>query len=1173
VSGAPHDAAISRPATLPFALAAVAGLASIVLPGPAMDDTLFLVACGITAIMLLLGVLLVLRSRERWLVLLLALGYLVVVALLRHASEGANSGFFPLLFLPIVWLAVFGTRRELIVGLVATAAAVLLPFVIYGDPKYPESALRSGLLLVMVGALTGLTIQWLLARARTARDLVSGILETATETAIVAMDRDGTITLFNTGAERMLGYRAADVVGSETLALIIDADELAARARELGVVEGVEACFAVPRREGSERRAWTCVRKDGARLHVSLTITVERDAGGDVNRYIAVGGDITERLQAEAALKSERDLTSTAIDTAATLVLVLDGEGRIIRFNQACERLTGRAAAEVLGRAAWEVLVPPEDAERERAQLAAVQPDDFPMQDESRWLTAAGERRLIAWSRSCVLDDDGAIAMLVSTGIDVTVQRRSEEQLRVSTDRLQGILEYTPAAISVKDLEGHYLVVSSAWRRIAGVDDPIGRTDAELFPPAEAEARSREDAAVRETGQAVEHERESRGTTYLVVDFPLRDGDGAIYAIGSVATDISERRRALAEAVAASRAKSEFLANMSHEIRTPLNGVIGMLELLADTPLDAEQRQFVQTAGSSGQALLAVISDVLDVSKIEAGKLDLDEHEIAVRAIVEETCEMMAPAAQTKGVELLAVIGDDVPPLLRGDGVRLRQVITNLLSNAIKFTAAGEVCVSVGAAPLDGERVELRVEVRDTGIGIEPDALERLFEPFAQADSSTTRRFGGTGLGLTISRHLVELMGGELRAESRVGVGSTFEFTARLGRLSAERGSRPARSPIPPDLRVLVVDDNATNRMLVTRYLSARAVACDEASGGTDALELLREAAAAGRAYQLVLLDGQMPVMSGAELAARIRADPALRDCRIVMLTSAAERSGGPDVDRCITKPVRRGQLLDAVGEVLAAPGARDRAPSAVPDAPGPAFSGRVLVAEDNEVNQLVISTLLERRGLAVDVEPDGAQALAALAPEHVAVFMDCQMPEVDGYEATRRIRAAEAVEGRHRVPIIAMTANALEGDRERCLRAGMDDYMAKPLSASDLDAVLERWLRRAPAADGAPLLDEDRISNLRSEFPDLVVRLVDVFERTTPPLLDDLRAAVAAGDEAEARALAHKLKGGSETVGAARLAAHARGLEADGAIQADAVGELDGVFAQTRDALRGLVA
>ena len=378
MSGAPRDDAISRPATLPFALAAVAGLASIALPGPSMDDTLVAVACGITAVVLLLGVLLVLRRRERWLVPLLALGYLVVVALLRHASEGGNSGFVPLLFLPIVWLAVFGTRRELIVGLVATAGAVLLPFVVYGDPQYPESALRSGLLLLMVGSLTGLTIQWLLAQARAARDLVSGILTTATETAIVAMDRDGTITLFNTGAERMLGYRAAEVVGSETLALILDADELTARACELGVEEGLEACFAVPRRDGAERRAWTCVRKDGARLQVSLTITVERDAHGDVSRFTAVGGDITERLRAEAALKTERDLTSTAIDTAATLIFVLDGEGRVIRFNQACERLTGMAAADVLGRAAWGVLVPPDDAERVRAQLSGVRPGGLP---------------------------------------------------------------------------------------------------------------------------------------------------------------------------------------------------------------------------------------------------------------------------------------------------------------------------------------------------------------------------------------------------------------------------------------------------------------------------------------------------------------------------------------------------------------------------------------------------------------------------------------------------------------------------------------------------------------------------------------------------------------------------------------------------------------------------
>ncbi len=833
---------------LPFALVAVAGLASVALPGPPMDATLFAVASAITAVMLGFGVLSVLRHRERWMIVILPFGYLVVAALLRHASEGSASGFLPLVLLPIVWLAVFGSRREMIAGLVAMAIALLVPFVVFGEPHYPPSALRSALLFVMVAALTGLTIQSLLDRERAARGRLAGILATATETSIIATDPRGTITLFNAGAERMLGYGADEVVGVVTPALIHDDGEVAERAAELGIEPGPEVFFVVPLREGAERRRWTYVRKDGERLAVSLAVTVERDDRGAVTGYLGVATDITARMRAQAALKAERDLTSAGIDTAGALVLVLDGGGRILRFNQACERLTGRAAEDVLGRRPWDMLVPPEDADALRALITEARPEQFPMAADAVWLTAAGERRLIAWSCTCLTGDDGEIVMMINAGIDITDQRASEEELRISTDRLQGILEHATSAIAVKDLEGRYLVVSRAWKDAAGVEDALGRTDDELFPPAEAEARHQGDAEVLRTGAAVEHERESGDATYLVVDFPLRDVRGQVYAIGSVATDISERRRALVEAVETSRAKSAFLANMSHEIRTPLNGVIGMLELLGDTPLDTEQRQYVKTASTSGDALLGVINDVLDFSKIEAGKFELDEQDIDLRVVVEDTCEMVAPQAQAKGVELTVWIEESLPPRVRGDGGRLRQVITNLVSNAVKFTASGEVSVRVRAETRGEASVLLHVEVQDTGIGIAPDALDRLFEPFTQADSSTTRRFGGTGLGLAISRHLVELMGGELSAESRAGHGSTFRFTAPLGAAPSARTSRRSRVTLPADLRVLVVDDNATNRAIVTAYLGARACTCDEAEDGRTALAALEAAAGQGRA-------------------------------------------------------------------------------------------------------------------------------------------------------------------------------------------------------------------------------------------------------------------------------------------------------------------------------------
>jgi two-component system sensor histidine kinase/response regulator len=1177
------DAGAWRPAMLPFALAAIAGLASVALPGPPMDHTLFGIACGVTAGTLVIGLVLLGRHQERWLIGILPVGYLVVAALLRHASAGSASGFLPLVLVPVVWLGVFGTRRQLIVGLVALAVTLLVPFAVFGEPHYPPSALRSAFLSLMVAAQTGLTMQRLLAEVRATRDRLAGVLSAATGTAIIAVDATGApITLFNAGAERMLGYRADEVVGVATPALFHDADEIAERAAELGIEGGFEVFATVPRREGAETRPWTYVRKDGERLRVSVTVTEQHDAHGVVTGFLGVATDVTEAFRAQAALKAERGMIATGIDTAAALILVLDGDGVIVTFNRACERVTGRSAQDMIGSLPWDTLLPPEAAQPVRSEFAAIRPEDFPLTSEYEWLTASGERRLISWASTCLVDGDGAITHVINTGVDITDQRRSEERLRVSTDRLKGILEYTTASIAVKDLEGRYLLVSRAWEESAGVCDVLGSTDRELFSAEDAESRLQGDDEVLRTGDAVEYERESGNETFVEVSFPLRDSHGAIYAIGSVATDISERRRAFAEAVAASRIKSEFLANMSHEIRTPLNGVIGMLELLGDTPLDTAQRSYVQTASSSGDALLGVINDVLDFSKIEAGMFGLDEHDVDVRQIVEDTCEMVAPQAHAKNVELTVWIDDALPAGLRGDGGRLRQVLTNLLSNSVKFTPRGEVAVRVSAESEDDAYALLHVEVSDTGIGIDPDELARLFEPFTQGDTSTTRRFGGTGLGLAISLRLVEMMGGELTAESRRDHGSTFRFSARLGRTTSARATRRSRAALPEHLRVLVVDDNDTNRSIVAGYLAARVTVCDQAESGSTALAMLHAAARDGRAYTVVVLDGQMPEMGGLEVARAIRASPLLRSCRVVMLTSTGGRwgsSGGPDVDDCLTKPVRRAQLLEAVADVFASEpalrGDPSPAPPDAPETPSPATGGQVLVAEDNPVNRLVIEAMLRQRGLTVDVAEDGSQALSMLAPAHLAVFMDCQMPDVDGYEATGRIRAAES--GGVHVPIIAMTAHALEGDRERCLRAGMDDYLSKPLRSQDLDVVLERWVRVAATTDGRaevePLIDEARVRSLCADYPSMADELWKVFNRATPPLIGELRDALERGDDDQRRRLAHKLRGSSETVGATRMAALSGTLEQGGGDGVALVEELESAYARTRDELLRLAS
>jgi two-component system sensor histidine kinase/response regulator len=508
-----------------------------------------------------------------------------------------------------------------------------------------------------------------------------------------------------------------------------------------------------------------------------------------------------------------------------------------------------------------------------------------------------------------------------------------EREVLITNGWLHGILEHATLTIHVKDLEGRYLVASRAWLAATELtaDRVLGRTDAELFGREAATAVRASDLAMLRAGKAVEEEREfvSRGETrrYGVVKFPLRDASGNPYAIAAIGTDLTEHHRALERAVEASRSKSEFLANMSHEIRTPLNGVIGMTELLLGTELTPEQHDYAQTAVTSGEALLGVINDILDFSKIEAGRLELDHHEFDLREAIEETCEMLAPQAHGKGLELLAWIDEDVPAMVSGDRGRVRQVLINLLSNAVKFTEEGEVSVRVGAHRDGPDAFTLRVEVADTGIGIGPDALAGIFDSFSQADTSTTRRYGGTGLGLTICRQLVEMMGGEIGATSVPGGGSTFHFTARLeaDRRGQRAGGRP-RPSVPEGLRALVVDDNATNRQILTAYLAAGGVVVEQAASAAEALATLHAAVRAGEPYELVVTDYRMPSMNGLELAQAIRRAPSLRSLRLVMLTSSGDHRGSAresGVLHVLTKPVRRERLLTAVAEAMAAEAGR----------------------------------------------------------------------------------------------------------------------------------------------------------------------------------------------------------------------------------------------------------
>jgi PAS domain S-box-containing protein len=656
-----------------------------------------------------------------------------------------------------------------------------------------------------------------------------------------------------------------------------------------------------------------------------------------------------------------------------------------------------------------------------------------------------------------------ATAGLMAWGAQAT--GRDERTLREEEDRWRLLTDTVSEPIATVDAQGRIEVANRAMELLfeRSRAELAGTPMQDLVAPAhwetlrgllhpDASGQSVQMAALRRDGHefpveaavAMWRGREGERYTLMLHDATRRQ---------MVEQALRGARQA---AEAAARAKADFLANMSHEIRTPMNAVIGMTQLLGDTPLTAEQEDYAKTIRASGEHLMTIINDILDYSKIEAGKVELEQSPVDLRGCVEECLGIVARRAAEKGLETGTIFSDAVPEAILGDPARLRQVLLNLLSNAVKFTAKGEVVVHVDAKPLGGGRHEVHVAVADTGIGIPPDRFDRLFKSFSQVDSSTTRTYGGTGLGLAISKRLVELMGGRIWAESREGQGSTFNFTITAEQTAMPEAPRrrPADAPSLQGRRVLVVDDNATNRRILRAQLGKWGLVAEEATNGQEALDRL-----AAAPFDVALVDHQMPGMDGVTLCERAhQAHPRLA---LLVVSSVGGKPEGWDrpglgISAFLTKPVRASDLLDSI---LSALGER---PSPAPAAPPPVVSAtppssrrglRVLLAEDNVVNQKVALKMLERLGVAADVANNGEEAVAALqAKPYDVVFMDVQMPRMDGLEATRRIRGLALPQ---RPVIVAMTAHAMPGDRERCLEAGMDDYITKPVRLEALDGVL----------------------------------------------------------------------------------------------------------------------
>jgi two-component system, sensor histidine kinase and response regulator len=759
----------------------------------------------------------------------------------------------------------------------------------------------------------------------------------------------------------------------------------------------------------------------------------------------------------------------------------------------------------------------------------------------------------------------------------------------VSTDSLlASLINSMPDAIFYKDLQGRYLGCNETFAaRFGRTPDQVkGLTCHDLFSPEEVEGiLDRNEQALRARKAITrEHwlafEDGHRGFFETTV-LPLRGPNGEIHGVLGISRDVTLRRqqeeelRAAKElAEEATQLKSTFLANMSHEIRTPMNAIIGLSHLVLKTPLAPRQRDYIAKVQTAGQHLLHIINDILDFSKIEAGKLDLESSEFELEKLLASTQSLMSTQCDSKGLDLVVNVDAAVPPTLVGDSFRLRQILLNFMNNAVKFTERGQVSVSVTAQNQDSAEAVLRFEVRDTGIGIAPDQLTRLFESFSQADSSTTRVFGGTGLGLVISRKLAELMGGEVGVDSRMGEGSTFWFTTRVG-----IGKSPKRRRLLPQSlrgrRVLVVDDSFDARAALVDMLESMAFVVTEVASGYAAIDEIRAGAIEGHPYDVVYLDWRMPGIDGMDTARRIRSLGLESPPAVVMVTAYGREErireiGTMGIEAILVKPLNHSVLLDTTVDALerrmsAAPTESTAVAPDEPNAPRQRLASirgaRVLLVEDNDINQLVAREILQDAGLEVDVAENGQVAVQMVqATPYDLVFMDMQMPVMDGLQATREIRAAGAA----RLPVVAMTANAMEQDRQRCLEAGMNDTLVKPIDPEQLWSALLRWIPAkntlthdagvgaapavAPEACTIPRniegLDTDAGLQHVMGKEHLYLAMLRRFASGQKSLAAQIQEALYMGDLAAAERLAHTARAVSGNVGAIDIARLAGDVE-----------------------------